>query len=88
VATEKSSAEDAKTLNDSKDSAPEGSETSAAKSKGSKPGVDEIRTRPYEIFQERQGGPGSEIGDWQEAEASASADAPKGVQTPADTGTI
>jgi len=30
MATEKSSPEDAKTLNDSKDSAPEGSETSAA----------------------------------------------------------
>ena len=88
MATEKSSAEDAKTLNVSKDSAPEGSDASAAKSKKSKPSVDEIRKRAYEIFQERQGGPGSEIGDWQEAEASASADAPKGVQTPADTGTI
>jgi len=41
MATEKSSAEDAKTLSDSKDSAPEGSDASAAKSKGVKPSVDE-----------------------------------------------
>ena len=88
MAAEKSSPEDAKTLDDSKDSAPEGSEASAVKSKGSKPSVDEIRTRAFEIFEARQGGPGSEIGDWQKAEASASADAPKGAQTPADTGTI
>jgi H+-transporting ATPase len=67
MATEKSSPEDAKTLNDSKDSAPEGSEASAAKSKGSKPGVDELRRRAYEIFQARE--------DLQKAEASLSADA-------------
>ena len=35
----------------------------------------EIRKRAYEIFQARQGG--SEIGDWQKAEASVSADAAK-----------
>jgi len=91
MATEKSSAEDAKTLNDSKDSAPEGSDASAAKSKGSKPSVDEIRTRAYETFKERQGGPGSEIGDWQKAEASVAAgaskaDAPGGAQPPVPTG--
>ena len=101
MATEKSSAEDAKTLDDSKDSAQNGSTADVTKSKESKPSVDEIRTRAYEIFQERQGG--SEIGDWQKAEASAStdeskadgakADAPKadgakGAQIPADTGTI
>ena len=77
MATEKSSAEDAKTLNVSKDSAPEGSEASAAKSEGSKPSVDEIRKRAYEVFQARHGGPGSAVEDWQKAEASASADAPK-----------
>jgi hypothetical protein len=77
VATEKSSAEDAKTLIDSKDSAPSGSEASVTKSNESKPGTDEIRTRAYEIFQARHGGTGSEIGDWQKAAASISADAPK-----------
>ena len=72
MAAEKSSGEDAKTLDDSNDSAPKGSKASVAKSNESKPSVDEIRTRAYEIFQARQGGPGSEIGDWQKAEASAS----------------
>ena len=52
------SGEDAKTLDDSNDSAPKGSEASAAKSKGSKPSVDEIRKRAYEVFQARHGGPG------------------------------
>jgi H+-transporting ATPase len=43
---------------------------------GSKAHSDEIRKRAYENFQARHGGPGSEIGDWQEAEASiAAADA-------------
>ena len=93
-----SSGEDAKTLDDSNDSAPNGSKAGGAKSNESKPSLDEIRTRAYEIFQARQGGPGSEIGDWQKAEASASgdalradaskADAPKGAQTPVDSGTI
>ncbi len=102
MATEKSSGEDAKTLDNLDDSAPTGSKA-VAKSKGSKPSADEIRTRAYEIFQERQGGPGSEIGDWQKAEAAVSEDAPKadaskadaskadaskGVQIPAHTGTI
>ena len=103
MATEKSSGEDANTIDGSNDSAPEGSEGSAVKSKGSKPSVDEIRKRAYEVFQARHGGPGSAVEDWQKAEASTSADAPKpdaakpaaptadaskGVQIPADTGTI
>ena len=80
MATEKSSEEDAKTLDDSNDSTQNGSNASVAKSNGSKPNgakssVDEIRKRAYEIFQERQGG--SELGDWQKAEASVSADASK-----------
>ena len=75
MATEKSSAEDAKTLNDSKDSAPEKSKPTAAKSKESKPSVDETRKRAYEIFQARHGE--SALSDWQKAEASVSADAAK-----------
>ena len=55
--TEKSSQEDTNTLNDSKDTAQAGSKASAAQSKESKPSVDEIRKRAYEIFQARQGGP-------------------------------
>src|SRR5208282_6157287 len=114
MANEKSSSEDAKTLkNDSKDSAPEGSKANAAKSKESKPSVDETRKRAFEVFQARHGEPGSALEDWQKAEASVSADAvktdaskadapkadtskadgskadaSKGVQMPADTGTI
>src|ERR1700678_2857187 len=55
-----------------------GSQDGAAKvaiSNGSRPGVDEIRTRAYEIFQSRHGETGSAIGDWQKAEASIIADA-------------
>ena len=79
------------TLDDSHNSAQSGSKTSAAKPNGSKASTDEIRTRAYEIFQARHGGPGSEIGDWQKAEASVAADAPKadtpeGVRPPAVTG--
>jgi len=77
MATEKKSREDAKTLDDSKDSSPNPSKASVAKPNESKPSADEIRTRAYEIFQARHGGPGNEIGDWQKAEASVSADAPK-----------
>lgn len=77
MATEKSSPEDAKTVNDSKDSAPEKSKPTVAKSDESKPSVDETRKRAYEIFQERHGGPGSALGDWQKAEASVAADAPE-----------
>jgi len=69
MATEKSSADDAKTSDASSDSAPNGSKA-VAKSKGSEAGVDEIRTRAYEIFQARHGGPGSEIGDWQKADVN------------------
>ncbi|MGC2275844.1 MAG: HAD-IC family P-type ATPase, partial [Candidatus Binatus sp.] len=59
--------------------------------------MDEIRTPAYQIFQARHGGPGSEVGDWQKAEASVSADPTKdaskadaatSVQVPANTGTI
>jgi hypothetical protein len=75
MATQKDSAEDATILGDSKKSAPSGPNGSAVKSNGSKPNVDEIRTRAYEIFQERLGR--NEIGDWQKAEASLAADAPK-----------
>ena len=82
MATEKSSGEDAKTLDDSKDSAPEESKATVAKSNESKPSVDEIRKRAYEIFQARQGG--SALGDWQKAEASVSADAAKADARKAD----
>src|SRR5208337_3501066 len=88
MATEKSSASDAKALAASTDSLPNGSKASVAKSNRPKPSVDEIRTRAYEIFQARHGGTGSEIDDWQKAEASVSADASKGVRIPSDTGTI
>ena len=79
------------TLDDSHNSAQSGSKTSAAKPNGSKASTDEIRKRAYEVFQARHGGPGSEIGDWQKAEASVAADAPKadtpeGVRPPAVTG--
>ena len=77
MATDKSSPEDANTVNDSKDSAQAGSKASVPKSNESKPSVDETRKRAYEIFQARHGGPGSALGDWQKAEASASADTPK-----------
>jgi hypothetical protein len=103
MATEKSSAEDAKTLDDTNDSAPNGSKGGVTKSKKSKPSVDEIRTRAYGIFRARHGEPGTAFEDWQKAETSVSADAPKadiskadaskvaapkGAQIPADTGTI
>jgi len=84
MATQKDSGEDTKNLDDSNDSEPKGSEASAAKSKGSRPGVDEIRKRAYEVFQARHGGPGNEIDDWQKAEAAASADAPKADAAEAD----
>src|SRR5580700_3105649 len=73
--TEKSSAEDAKALSDPKGSTQNGSVANVAKSDGSKPDVGEIRKRAYKIFQERHGG--SEIGDWQKAEAALSGDAAK-----------
>jgi len=82
MATEKSSREDAKTLDDSKDFAPEKSKPTVAKSDESKPSVDETRKRAYEIFQERQGE--NALSDWQKAEASVSADAPKADAPKAD----
>ncbi len=87
MAADKSSEEDAKTLNDPKDSAQNGSKESVAKSNGSKPNkskpnVGEIRKRAYELFKERQGG--SALGDWQKAEASVSADAAKPDEAKAD----
>ena len=72
MATRNDSAEDAKTLDDSNKSAPNGSNGRIVKSIGSNPSVDQIRKRAYEIFQERERG--SEISDWQKAEASVSAD--------------
>ena len=109
MAIQRDSAEEAKkTLADPKDSALNGAKAGTDKSNGSKSRVPEIRTRAYEIFQARHGGPGSEISDWQKAEASVSADATKvdpseagapktngaeadaskGVQMLANTGTI
>src|SRR5271154_3495684 len=108
MAIQRDSGEEAKTLADPNDSAQNGAKAGADKSNGSKPKVTEIRKLAYEIFQARHGGPGSEIGDWQKAEASlsedatkvdlskadapktngAEADASKGVQMPASTGTI
>ncbi len=85
MATEKTSVEDTnKTLDDSNDSAPNGSKADATKSKQSKPGVDETRERAFGIFQARHGGPGSAIEDWQKAEASVSADAPKATAPKSD----
>ena len=69
MATEKSSAEDAKTLDDSKDSPQNGSKEQVAKPNGSKPGLDELRKRAYEIFEARE--------DLQKAEAALYADAAK-----------
>src|SRR5579859_5748091 len=91
MATEKSSEEDAKTIDGSNDSAPEGSEASAVKPKESKTSAAEIRTRAYGIFQARHSGPGSAVEDWQKAEASvavgaSTADAPAGAQPPVPTG--
>ena len=83
MATDKSSAEDPKTLNDSKDSAQNGSKEQVAKPNGSKPNIEEISKRAYEIFKERQGG--SALGDWQKAEASVSADAAKVDKPKVDT---
>ena len=37
------------------------------------PTEDEIRTRAYEIYCERNGGPGSEVDDWLKAEAELKA---------------
>jgi H+-transporting ATPase len=82
MATEKSSGEDSKTVNDPKDSAPEKSKPTVAKSGESKPSVDETRKRAYEIFQERQGE--NALSDWQKAKASVSADAPKADASKAD----
>ena len=84
MAPQKSPGEDAKTLDDSKDSAPNASTARIAKSNGPKPNEDETRARAYEIFQARHGGPGSAIGDWQKAEASASTVAPKAHASKAD----
>jgi H+-transporting ATPase len=75
MATDNSSTEDEQTLGISNNSAPNGSNGSVAKSNGSMSHVDQVRTRAYEIFQKRKGG--SEIGDWQKAEASVSAEAAK-----------
>ncbi|MGB8412418.1 MAG: HAD-IC family P-type ATPase [Candidatus Binatus sp.] len=86
MATEKKSGEDAKTSDASKDSAPNESKASVTKSNESKPSAGEIRTRAYQIFQARHGGPGSEIGDWQKAEASMSVDAPKADSSNATDG--
>jgi len=38
-------------------------------SNGSGPTEDEIRKRAYEIYQERNGGPGNALEDWLQAEA-------------------
>src|SRR5580658_10808824 len=98
MAIEKSSGENTKTSDYVNDSAPNGSKADATKSKESKPSLDEIRQRAYRMFQARHGGPGSALQDWQRAEASALADAPKadlskvdapkGTPAAADTGTI
>ena len=76
MATEKISSEGAETSSDSKESTPNGS-SGSTKSNGSKPRVDEVRTRAYELFQARDGRPGSELGDWQKAELSVFTEASK-----------
>jgi H+-transporting ATPase len=80
------SVEDAKISDASNNSAQNGSRTSAAKSNVSQPSVDEIRKHAYETFQARHGGPGSALEDWQKAEVSASADAPKAGSSNATDG--
>jgi H+-transporting ATPase len=69
------SAEGSKILSGSNKSLPSGTDGSTVKSNGRKPDVEEIRSRAYEMFLERQSG--SEIGDWQKAEVSLAANAPK-----------
>ena len=76
MAVERDSGEVAKTR-DPKDSEQNGGKTGADKSNGLKSRVGEIRKRAYEIFQQRHGGPGSALEDWQKAEASNPADSPK-----------
>jgi hypothetical protein len=56
------SAEGSKILSGSNKSLPSGTDGSTVKSNGWKPDVEEIRSRAYEMFLERQSG--SEIGDW------------------------
>ena len=84
MAVQRDSGAEAKTLADPKDSAQNGVKAGADKPIGSKSRVAAIRKRAYEIFQARHGGPGSEIGDWQKAEASVSADATKVDASKAD----
>ena len=84
MATERSLAEAAKALDNSKDSAQDASNGDLIQPNGSDPGVAEIRTRAYRIFQERQGGPGNALDDWRKAEAGASADAAKPDGSAAD----
>src|SRR6204780_3487240 len=98
MASQRDSGEGAKALVDPNDSAQNGAKAGADKTNGSKSKVTEIRKRASEIFQAPHGGPGSEIGDWQKAEASLSedgtkvdlskADAPKtkGAETDASKG--
>ncbi|MGA2411528.1 MAG: plasma-membrane proton-efflux P-type ATPase, partial [Candidatus Binataceae bacterium] len=102
MATEIISSEKAEALSDSKESSLNGSSENT-KANEAKPAVDQVRTRAYEIFQARKGGPGNAIGDWQTAEASVSADVAKSdkkadtskagaakidVPIPANTGTV
>lgn len=42
---------------------------------GGRPSVDRIRARAYELSQARNGGPGSEAGDWSQAEKELTASA-------------
>ena len=62
---------------DSNEPATDHSTASTCDGSGVKSKADAIRMRAYEIFQARQGGPGSELGDWQKAEASVAADGSK-----------
>ncbi len=85
MATAKDVAEDAKSSDDSKDSARNGSAKSDVKSDGAKPEADEIRKRAYKIFEERRDG--NATGDWQKAEASVAAGADKADATEPDDST-
>jgi H+-transporting ATPase len=76
---------EAKTSDDSDHSLPDGPKGTVAKSNGSPRSGDETRERAYKIFEARHGGPGSALEDWQKAEASTSADAPKAESSKADT---
>ena len=77
MSTAKRSEQDVKTSDDSNNSVPDGSNGNVSKPNREPQSADETRERAFGFFQARHGGPGSAVEDWQKAEASVSADAPK-----------